>query len=231
MHLPHASAAVACHESSSEAEGPHLCGALELQNSRPACTLYSKIQLQMASILAWDVQLNGEQETVLSMQVEHGPPVRLQLASQPGCELLTVTNGANEAGRMLLEAAVLQLQDSFGNCCYVQDVVGSVALEPSNGKAQGTRHKPVLLSAAPELEHNPSKSRLCSQLTSWSWTQARPETSSRCSLHIMMPCGLARSHTALYLHRSRACCSSCASTIDSHLLQHARSTQHVATQG
>ena len=108
----------------------------------------------MMSVLAWDVQLDGEGETVLSMQVEHGPPVRLQLTSQPGCELLTVTNGANEAGRMLLETAVLQLQDSFGNCCYVQDVVGSVALEPSDGKAQGTNHKPVLLSAAHELEHN-----------------------------------------------------------------------------
>ena len=66
--------------------------------------------------------------------MEPGPPARLSLTSRPGCELLTVTNGADLDGRTLLPEAVLQLQDAYGNACYVQDVAVSATLVAQDGE-------------------------------------------------------------------------------------------------
>ena len=73
------------------------------------------------------------QPSLASAQVEPGVPERLQLSGQP-CQLVTVTNSAEAQGRQLLGAdASLQLQDGFGNACYVQDVAAHVALLAKDG--------------------------------------------------------------------------------------------------
>ena len=67
------------------------------------------------------------------MQVVAGEAERLDLVSQPPCEMLSVTNSPDADTRQLLAGAVLQLVDTFGNSCCCSDAAVTAELQLKPG--------------------------------------------------------------------------------------------------
>ena len=70
-----------------------------------------------------------------------GPPTKLTLLSDPGCERLAVTNGSEAASRLLLSGAALQLMDEHGNASAVPGQNVRVSLQwPPEGEGAAQTH-------------------------------------------------------------------------------------------
>ena len=99
-----------------------------------------------------------------------GPPAQLTLSSDPGCERLAVTNGAEAASRLLLSGAALQLMDEHGNASAVprQSVRVSLQWPPEDG------------GAPPLIRLQPARSRCVMCMCDTDWTQAHSKAQMGC---------------------------------------------------